>query len=986
LQDNDIPPGFKLRYMLRVQKEAINQIAWSIDGLTLASLSNEDTIRLWNAKTGQLLKTFQRDLDFTIMWWTDGWGFIPGSTTKFMIFWKAQAEQFLQSLKVPTKSIFNVGSPDGRIFSYVPDDFTIELLEAEIGNAVCTLTGHSGRLTSVAWSPNGQIIASGSEDNTVRIWDAETGQLLHTFTGHFRPVTSVAWSPNGLIIASGSADSSIHLWEKETGQLIRILEGHTDTVICTSFSSDGRLLASKSRDGTIRLWRSDTWDTIAILDEPLYEKYTGIAFYSDGPLLATLKEEGMAICIWDLDLDTLLSTPSVTSSVSYTNAKVVLVGDSGVGKSGLGLVLSGQHFAPTESSHGRRVWTFDSREIELDGKRKETRETLLWDLAGQPGYRLIHQLHLNEIAIALVVFDSRNETDPFAGISHWDRALRLAQRVQGSAIPPMKKFLVAARTDRGGSGVSQLRVRTLMRELSFDGYFETSAKDGRNITELAEAIRDAIDWEVLPKVSSTDLFQHIKAFLVAEKEAGRLLSTIDDLYSSFQKSEVTPAKVSDLRTQFEICIGRVESRGLIRRLSFGNLVLLQPELLDAYASALVNAVRDEPDGLGSISEEKVRVCDFPISRDERIPVIGQEKLLLIAMIEDLLRYEIALREQGEDGPYLVFPSQSTRENPDIPNPEGKAVIFGFEGPVLNVYATLAVRLSRSEVFKKKDLWKDAVTYIARVGGVCGIFLNNFGEGRAELTLFFDEAASEETRFHFEEYVHTHLKRRALQDSIQRRRIFLCSVCKEPLTDSQVLRRRQRGYNWLDCPVCGEQILLLDREERLTVTHISLVSEMDRAADLQVERETSQSTVQGKVAIGDFDVFLCHNNVDKSEVKKIGERLKDHGILPWLDEWELRPGLPWQRLLEDQIEQIKSAAMFVGKEGIGPWQRQELDAFLREFAKRDSPVIPVLLEDAPSEPQLPVFLRAMTWVDFRKQDPDPLEHLIWGITGKRGKIM
>src|SRR5258708_39489101 len=90
----------------------------------------------------------------------------------------------------------------------------------------------------------------------------------------------------------------------------------------------------------------------------------------------------------------------------------------------------------------------------------------------------------------------------------------------------------------------------------------------------------------------------------------------------------------------------------------------------------------------------------------------QEKLLLIAMVEDLLRYEIALREQGDDGAYLVFPSQSTRENPDLPNPEGKAVIFGFEGPVQNVYATLAVRLSHSGLFQKKELWKNAVTYTA----------------------------------------------------------------------------------------------------------------------------------------------------------------------------------------------------------------------------------------------------------------------------------
>lgn len=107
-----------------------------------------------------------------------------------------------------------------------------------------------------------------------------------------------------------------------------------------------------------------------------------------------------------------------------------------------------------------------------------------------------------------------------------------------------------------------------------------------------------------------------------------------------------------------------------------------------------------------------------------------------------------------------------------------------------------------------------------------------------------------------------------------------------------------------------------------------------------------------------------------------------GLLPWLDEWELRPGLVWQRQLEQQIAQIKSAAVFVGKEGIGPWQRQEVEAFLRQFVQRGCPVIPVILSNAPQKPNLPIFLDGMTWVDFRKQEPRPLEQLIWGITGKR----
>ncbi len=133
-------------------------------------------------------------------------------------------------------------------------------------------------------------------------------------------------------------------------------------------------------------------------------------------------------------------------------------------------------------------------------------------------------------------------------------------------------------------------------------------------------------------------------------------------------------------------------------------------MVDSYASALVNAVKDEPDGLGSIAEEKARAGNFSVAHDERLKDKAQEKLLLIAMVEDLLRHEIVLWEQADAGPYLVFPSQSTRENPDLLDPEGKTVIFDFERPVQNIFATLAVPLSHSGVFKKSETWKDAVIF------------------------------------------------------------------------------------------------------------------------------------------------------------------------------------------------------------------------------------------------------------------------------------
>jgi hypothetical protein len=132
----------------------------------------------------------------------------------------------------------------------------------------------------------------------------------------------------------------------------------------------------------------------------------------------------------------------------------------------------------------------------------------------------------------------------------------------------------------------------------------------------------------------------------------------------------------------------------------------------------------------------------------------------------------------------------------------------------------------------------------------------------------------------------------------------------------------------------------------------------------------------------FDVFLCHNSQDKPAVEKIAEELKIRGIKPWLDKWELQPGLPWQPELERQIKNIRAGAVFVGSSGLGPWQNMEIRAFLQQFVKRGCPVIPVLLTNGPKKPKLPLFLEGNTWVDFRDSQSNPMDKLVWGITGKK----
>ena len=545
-------------------------------------------------------------------------------------------------------------------------------------------------------------------------------------------------------------------------------------------------------------------------------------------------------------------------SSRYVNAKVILLGDTGVGKSGLGLVLSGQPYRPTDSTHGRNVWTLDAQEVETPAGGTQTREILLWDLAGQPGYRLVHQLHLGEVAVALLVFDSRSETDPFAGVKHWVRALAQARRLEGSSAVPLRAYLVAARADRGGVAVTRDRVQAMLDDLGLDGFFETSAKEGWQVADLVQAVRDGIVWDALPMVSSSVLFGSIKEFLLEEKEQGRLLSTVDDLFRGFQRAQPDAAGDADLRASFETCIGRVESRGLIRRLHFGDLVLLQPELLDAYASAMVQAAKEEPDGLGFIPEEDALEGRFRLPEQERVADRGQEKLLLIATVEELLRHEIALKATTDRGVDLVFPSQFTRERPDAPGHPRQAGRVHLRGaavqhlrhagraavalhavpPAGHVAERRLVRLERGRHLRHSP---------ARAGR---------GPGRAGAVL--RRAGRRGRPRQFETYVAEHLQLRAAAGNLTRRQIRACPGCDFVLPEDLIQRRLKLGATTIRCPACEESVISLARGA-VRATARRRVAEMNRSADDQRDRNVAEARLRGKIETKDYDVFLCYNS-------------------------------------------------------------------------------------------------------------------------------
>jgi small GTP-binding protein len=793
----------RLLHSLEGHSNAVTNAVVFAGGRRALSGSLDGTLKVWDLENGCLLHSLEGDSNAVMhaVVFAGDRRALSVSRDGTLKVWNLDNGCLIRSFRRSADIHHAVVFADDRRALSASGDGTLTIWSIEHGRFIYSVRGHSANIRQALVFADDRRALSASGDGTLKVWDIENGRLLHSLEGHSAPIYHAVIFAGDRRALSASDDGTLKVWDLDNGRLLHTLEGHSDAVFhAVVYASDRRAL-SAAWDGTLKVWDLEYGRLLHSIGGHIEEVSHAVVFANDRRAISASLDGTLKV--WDLAA--LEGVAPTEKSSLYLNAKVALIGDSGVGKSGLRLVLEGKPFSATESTHGRYVAAFEKSERPHGPDNTLHCETILWDLAGQPNYRLINQLHLRDVAVALVVFDSRSETDPFAGVRHWNRALEVARKSQGSGAPRLRKYLVAARTDRGTVAASRERVEALIAELGFEKeWFETSAKEGRQIAELGAAIRAGIPWSEMPTVVSTELFQKIKEFLVRTKESGRVLVEEAELFAEYQKSGDGVAKIE----QFKTCVDRLRDAGLIRRLAFGDLLLLQPEVLDNYASALINAARGQPDGFGCIREDDVLAGKFAVPAEERLKSETQEKLLLIAMVQDLIAHEIALREPGADGMMLVFPSQFTRENPSLPDPPGKALVLEFEGPVISIYTTLAVRLAQSGTFAHKELWRNAVTYRpAKGAGECGFFLTEIGEGHGRLTIFHAEPTPALTRELFEGFVEEHLRTHALRETITRRRIVVCPKCQTPVSDEVAERRLKRGLNFINCPDCDTRVSL-----------------------------------------------------------------------------------------------------------------------------------------------------------------------------------
>jgi WD40 repeat protein len=310
-------------------------VTFSPDGKTLASCSHDSLIRLWDVQTidfkrsntanlaeasdashlsGTCLKTLRGHLNrvWTIAFSPDGQLLASGSDDQTIRLWNAHDGTCLTVLQGHTGGVTSVSfSPNGQLLASASDNSSIRLWSIDHGTCLRTLHGHTRWVWAVAFSPDGQTLASGSDDRTIRLWEVETGTCRKTLQGNTdvrgsedasaRWVTSLSFSPNGQTLASGGEGASVRLWSVQDGTCFRLLQGHSSCVWAVAFSPDGQTLASGSADLSVRLWDVQSGTCLKTF-QGRTNGVRSVSFNPDGSMLASGSHDAL-VRLWDTNLN-----------------------------------------------------------------------------------------------------------------------------------------------------------------------------------------------------------------------------------------------------------------------------------------------------------------------------------------------------------------------------------------------------------------------------------------------------------------------------------------------------------------------------------------------------------------------------------------------------------------------------------------------------------------------------------------------------------
>jgi GTPase SAR1 family protein len=324
---------------------------------------------------------------------------------------------------------------------------------------------------SITFSPDGKYVAVALDGGAADLLPARGEGRSRTLKLHAGDGLDTAWSPDASLLLTASQDRTIRVYDLANDLEKRVLEGHTSSVLAVCFLDGGNILCSVEV-GQIWLWSCVKWEVVAILKDPM-QNWRQVAITDSVDSIATLSNNESVIDVWSLRLTgELRHSMRPRPSIRYTSAKVALVGESGAGKTGLGWRLAHGSYKDHPSAHGQQFWLLDGLGTTLeDGTECQA---VLWDFAGQPDYRLIHALFLDDVDLALIIFDPTSRQEPLRGVDYWIR--QLARTRGGSA----RTILVGARVDRGGPTLTTEELDAFCQAQGIEGgYISTSALTAR---------------------------------------------------------------------------------------------------------------------------------------------------------------------------------------------------------------------------------------------------------------------------------------------------------------------------------------------------------------------------------------------------------------------------------------------------------------------------------------------------------------------------
>ncbi|MFA6074473.1 MAG: RING finger protein [Negativicutes bacterium] len=275
------------KQFLAGRKDSGTVLALDLSESKLYTAGKSMTIKQWNLSSLKCDKAMARRdiwLENAVVS-NDGTLIAIGQTNGEIKIFDADSGETVKTLIGHSDLVRSVAfSEDGKRLVSGGDDKTVKIWNLATGSSK-NLKGHKGWVKSVAFSPDGKVVASGSFDSTVKIWDAETGEEEHNLTGHDAWVRDVEFSPDGKHLATCGDDKQIKIWNVATGECEKTMTGHDRWVNDVQFSDDGKQLISAGGDGTEKVWDIDTEKCLSTIQEQ-NDLRNSMIYAADGKMFA----------------------------------------------------------------------------------------------------------------------------------------------------------------------------------------------------------------------------------------------------------------------------------------------------------------------------------------------------------------------------------------------------------------------------------------------------------------------------------------------------------------------------------------------------------------------------------------------------------------------------------------------------------------------------------------------------------------------------